>query len=121
VTGSHIGVKSLDGVRPGHLTVLLVHVVGTGPRVVTNPEAEVLDLEGVLLVDLAVTVNLACPTGTCAVIPHTSLQATISPVAFLTFFRPRKKYQKRDLATTVFGAKIRMRYMAGVGLDSVGK
>jgi hypothetical protein len=49
------------------------------------------------------------------------LQATISPVAFLTFFRPRKKYQYRDLATTVLGAKIRMRYKLGVGFDSVGK
>lgn len=46
---------------------------------------------------------------------------TISPVAFLTFFRPRMKYQYRDLATTVLGAKIRMRYRAGVGLVSVGK
>lgn len=52
---------------------------------------------------------------------HTALMDTISPVAFLTFFRPRMKYQYRDLATTGLGAKIRMRYRAGVGLVSVGK
>ena len=52
VTGGHIGVEGLDGVGPGHLAVLLVHVVGAGARIVTDPEAEVLDLEGVLLVDL---------------------------------------------------------------------
>lgn len=54
VTGGHIGVQSLDGVRPGQLAVLLVHVVGAGPRVVADPDTEVLDLEGVLLVDLAI-------------------------------------------------------------------
>ena len=46
---------------------------------------------------------------------------TISPVVFLTFWRPRRKYQKRDLAMTALGAKMRMRYRAGVGFDSVGK
>ena len=52
VAGGHVGVQSLDGIRPRHLTVLLVHVVGTGPRVVAEPDAEVLDLQGVLLLDL---------------------------------------------------------------------
>jgi hypothetical protein len=52
VTGSHVGVESLDSIRPGHLTVLLVHVVGAGARVVADPDAEVLDLLGVLLADL---------------------------------------------------------------------
>ena len=52
VAGGHVGVEGLDGIRPRHLTVLLVHVVGTGPRVVTEPDAEVLDLQGVLLLDL---------------------------------------------------------------------
>jgi len=40
---------------------------------------------------------------------HTTLTLTISPVVFFTFWRPRRKYQKRDLATTAFGAKMRMR------------
>jgi hypothetical protein len=54
VAGSHVGVESLDGVSPGQLTVLLVHVVSAGARVVADPETEVLDLQGVLLGDLKV-------------------------------------------------------------------
>lgn len=53
VAGGHVGVERLGGIHPRHLTVLLVHVVGAGPRVVTEPDAEVLDLHGVLLVDLS--------------------------------------------------------------------
>lgn len=52
VTGSHVLVQGIDGVRPGHLAVLLVHVVGAGARIVTDPDTEVLDLLGALLVDL---------------------------------------------------------------------
>lgn len=52
VAGGHVLVHSLDGLGPGHLAVLLVHVVGTGARVVSDPDAEVLDLQGVLLVNL---------------------------------------------------------------------
>jgi hypothetical protein len=52
VTGGHILVKSVDGSNAGHLTVLLVHVVGAGARVVADPDTEVLDLLGALLVDL---------------------------------------------------------------------
>jgi hypothetical protein len=52
VTGGHVLVKRVHGVRSGHLTVLLVHVVGSGARVVTDPDTEVLDLGGALLVDL---------------------------------------------------------------------
>lgn len=52
VAGSHVLVHGLDGLGAGHLAVLLVHVVGTGAGVVADPDAEVLDLEGVLLVDL---------------------------------------------------------------------
>ena len=62
VASSHVGVESLDGVGPRELTVLLVHVVGARSRVVTDPDAEVLDLEGALLVDLSYTVrNCAVP------------------------------------------------------------
>lgn len=53
VAGSHILVESIDGGDAGHLTVLLVHVVGTGARVVADPDTEVLDLLGALLVDLS--------------------------------------------------------------------
>lgn len=52
VAGSHVGVEGLDGVDSGQLTVLLVHVVRTRAGVVSEPDAEVLDLLGVLLVDL---------------------------------------------------------------------
>lgn len=52
VAGSHIGVESLDGGDSRSLAVLLVHVVGTGARIVTDPDTEVLDLHGVLLGDL---------------------------------------------------------------------
>lgn len=52
VTGGHVLVHGLDGFGPGHLAVLLVHVVGTGAGVISDPDTEVLDLQGVLLVDL---------------------------------------------------------------------
>lgn len=52
VTRGHILVQRLDRVGSGHLTELLVHVVGTGARVVTEPDSEVLDLLWALLVDL---------------------------------------------------------------------
>jgi hypothetical protein len=58
VTGGHVLVEGLDGVGAGHLTVLTVHVVGTGAGVVADPDADVLDLERVLLVDLRLLVAL---------------------------------------------------------------
>jgi len=119
VAGSHIGVESLDGSDSRRLAVLLVHVVGAGARVVADPDAKVLDLQGVLLGDLRACQHL--PHGRPGGGVHTALTLTISPVVFLTFWRPRRKYQKRDLAMTALGAKMRMRYRAGVGFDSVGK
>ena len=52
VTGSHVLVEALYGISTSEFTELLVHVVGTGTRVVTDPDTEVLDLQGLLLVDL---------------------------------------------------------------------
>lgn len=52
MTSSHILVAGVDSVGTGELTVLLVHVVSSGARVVTKPDTEVLDLEGLLLADL---------------------------------------------------------------------
>lgn len=52
VSGGHILVKSNNGVGTGHFTILLVHVVGSRARVVTDPDTEVLDLERTLLMDL---------------------------------------------------------------------
>lgn len=56
VTSSHILVESLNSLGTAHLTELLVHVVGTGARVVAEPDAEVLDLKRTLLGDLEVVV-----------------------------------------------------------------
>jgi len=52
VTGSHVLVEGLNSVGAGHLTELLVHVVGAGAGVVADPDTEVLDLEGTLLINL---------------------------------------------------------------------
>lgn len=51
VLSSHILVESLDSLGSRHLSVLLVHVVGTGSRIVSEPDTEVLDLEWSLLAD----------------------------------------------------------------------
>lgn len=52
VASSHVLVERLGGLGTRKSTELLVHVVGTGSRVVSQPDGEVLDLEGLLLVDL---------------------------------------------------------------------
>lgn len=52
VTGSHVLVQRLNGIGSAELTEFLVHVVGAGARVVTQPDTEVLDLGGALLGDL---------------------------------------------------------------------
>ena len=57
VAGGHVRVQSVNSVGAAHLTVLLVHVVRSRARVVADPDAEVLDAEGVLLVDLWRTVS----------------------------------------------------------------
>lgn len=50
--GGHVLVEGLDGVGAAELTELLVHVVCTRTGVITDPDTEVLDLEGPLLRDL---------------------------------------------------------------------
>lgn len=63
VTGGHILVQSVDGGNAGHLTVLLVHVVSAGARVVADPDAKVLHLLGALLGDLTLSAAiLPCPS-----------------------------------------------------------
>jgi hypothetical protein len=52
MTGGHVLVEGVDGIGAGQLSEFLVHVVGAGARVVAKPDAEVLDLERLLLVDL---------------------------------------------------------------------
>lgn len=51
VSGGHVLVQGLDGGGSAQLSEFLVHVVGTGSRVVSEPDTEVLDLQGLLLVD----------------------------------------------------------------------
>ena len=55
VPGSHVLVQRLDGIRPRELAELLVHVVRARTRIVTQPDAKVLDLERFLFVDLEKT------------------------------------------------------------------
>jgi hypothetical protein len=106
VAGSHVLVKGVDSIRSGKLAVLFVHVVGTGTGIVTDPDTEVLDLGGALLVNLRRAV-LASVVDAIARIRciRTTWRETISPALFLTFRSFFKKYQKRDLATTTLGAK----------------
>ena len=52
VAGSHVLVEGPDGIGASEFTELLVHVVGAGTRVVTEPDTEVFDLQRLLLVDL---------------------------------------------------------------------
>ena len=47
----HILVQAPDCICAGKLTELLVHIVGAAARVVTDPDTEVLDFQGALLVD----------------------------------------------------------------------
>lgn len=51
VTGSQVHVEALDGFGAAHGTEFLVHVVGTGTGVIAQPDTEVLDLQGLVLVD----------------------------------------------------------------------
>ncbi len=45
MAGSHVAVALRDGRTHGQIAVLSVHVVGAGPGVVPQPDAEILDLE----------------------------------------------------------------------------
>lgn len=51
VTRGHVAVALSDGTANGQITVLAVHVVRTGARVVAQPDAEVLDAQRSLLQD----------------------------------------------------------------------
>jgi len=59
MSGSHVLIQSIDGLGPAHLPILFIHVVGAGATVVSDPDAEVLDLEWALLVDGIEGNNLA--------------------------------------------------------------
>ena len=71
VAGGHILVEGLDGVRTAELTELLVHVVGAATGVVTDPDTEVLDLQGLLLVNLKET-NMVARTACFGQLSHSA-------------------------------------------------
>ena len=52
VPSSHVLVEALNSIGTRELTEFLVHVMCTGTRVVTEPDAKVLNLQRPLLVDL---------------------------------------------------------------------
>lgn len=54
VTRGHVLVTSLGGVNSGQLSELFVHVVSTRTRVESKPDAKVLDLEWLFLVNLSI-------------------------------------------------------------------
>ena len=58
VTSSHLVIKLRHGSSELQVTVLAVHVVGSGARVVTEPDSVVLDGAGVLLDKLDAVKNL---------------------------------------------------------------
>lgn len=51
VTSSHVHVQALNSFDTAHRTELLVHVMSTRTRIITQPNTEVLDLHGLLLAD----------------------------------------------------------------------
>lgn len=53
MTGSHITVALSDSSRHSQVAVLTVHVVGSGARVITQPDTEVLNLQWSLFMDLS--------------------------------------------------------------------
>lgn len=58
VTSSHLIVKLRNSTGELQVTVLAVHVVGSGTRVITEPDSVVLDSTGVLLNELDAVKNL---------------------------------------------------------------
>merc|ERR1711911_422389 len=59
MTGSHITVALSDSSRHSQVAVLTVHVVGSGARVITQPDTEVLNLQWSLFMDLLDADNFA--------------------------------------------------------------
>lgn len=51
VTGSHVHVQALNSFNTAHRTELLVHVMSTGTRIITQPDTKVLDLHRLLFAD----------------------------------------------------------------------
>ena len=71
VASSHVLVEGLDGISTRELTELLVHVVGARTRVITEPDTKVLDLQGLLLVNLKET-NMVARTACFGQLSHSA-------------------------------------------------
>jgi len=59
VPSTHVSIALRDGASGGEITVLAIHVVGAGARVVTQPDSEVFHRRRFLLVDLLARHNFA--------------------------------------------------------------
>ena len=59
MTSSHISITLSDSGRNGQITVFTIHVVGSGTRVISEPNTEILDFQRFLLVDLFNTDDFA--------------------------------------------------------------
>jgi len=59
VTSSHILIEAFHRIRTGELAELLVHVVCTRARIISDPDTEDLNLQGLLLVNNIDTNNLS--------------------------------------------------------------
>ena len=58
MTSTHIAIALCHGITDSQITVFTVHVVSAGTRVITQPDAEIFDLNGRCLVDLFQADNL---------------------------------------------------------------
>jgi hypothetical protein len=54
VTGRHVLIEGLDSIGTREFTELLVHIVRAGTRVVAEPNTKILNLQGLLLVNLRI-------------------------------------------------------------------
>lgn len=106
VARGHVLVERLDGVGAGHLTVLLVHVVGAGTRVVADPDTEVLDLERVLLVDLLpISASPVPPPHIPSSIPTHLVQADDLTVGLLDLAQLGEEVPETGLGDDIVGSK----------------
>ena len=131
---SHILIEAFNGIGARELAEFLVHVVCTRTGVVTEPDAKVLDLQWFFLVNLRrkgtrhKCWRMYCESRMPATAPWETYDIDTNDLAVGLFDllqlsvhaltrsegagfleRHLRKYQKRDLATTSFRAKMRIR------------
>jgi len=101
VSSGHIWQQLINSTSSGQITELLSDVVLTSPALVSQVNLEVLYSFWLFFVDLLI-VNKNSR------FIFTLLKRRISPLTLLSFFNLFMKYQKRLLATTSLGAKMRI-------------